>query len=108
MSLDAVPTRWLVVGLLGQAAFTARFLVQWFASERRKQSVVPVMFWWLSIAGGVLLLGYSLKQKDPVFILGQAAGILVYTRNLMLLRRTEARPTASSAVTPAERSIPSG
>ena len=87
MSLDRVPIVWLAVGFFGQAMFTARFLVQWIASERRGRSVVPVVFWWFSVAGGALLLFYALKRRDPVFILGQAAGLVVYSRNLILIRR---------------------
>ena len=78
---------WLGVGLLGQALFSARFLVQWIASERRKQSVVPVHFWYFSIGGGLTLLGYAIYRQDPVFILGQGAGLFVYARNLYFIRR---------------------
>ncbi len=83
---------WLIVGFLGQMMFTARFLVQWIASERKRASVVPVMFWWLSLAGGTALLSYAVFRRDPVIIAGQAMGILVYTRNLVLLstRRDQA------------------
>ena len=65
---------WLGVGLLGQALFSARFLVQWITSERRKQSVVPVHFWYFSLAGGVTLLAYAVHRLDPVFIIGQLSG----------------------------------
>jgi lipid-A-disaccharide synthase-like uncharacterized protein len=78
---------WLVVGFLGQACFSARFLVQWIASERRRRSVVPVYFWYFSVAGGVILLAYAIHRMDTVFILGQAAGLLVYARNLYLINR---------------------
>lgn len=78
---------WIGVGLLGQAAFSGRFLVQWIASERAGRSVVPVQFWILSIVGGALLLAYALYRRDPVFILGQGANLLVYLRNLHLIRR---------------------
>jgi lipid-A-disaccharide synthase-like uncharacterized protein len=81
---------WLAVGFLGQAFFTARFLVQWIASERRKQSVVPVYFWYFSVGGGIMLLVYAIYRHDPVFILGQGAGLFVYARNLYLIRRTPA------------------
>ena len=77
---------WLVFGLLGQACFSARFLVQWIASERRRQSVVPVHFWYFSVGGGLMLFAYAIYRQDPVFILGQAAGLVVYGRNLVLLR----------------------
>jgi lipid-A-disaccharide synthase-like uncharacterized protein len=78
---------WLGVGLLGQSLFSARFLVQWIASERRKQSVVPVQFWYFSLAGGLTLLAYAFYRLDPVFIIGQLTGLFVYLRNLYLIRR---------------------
>ena len=78
---------WLGFGLLGQAFFSARFLVQWIASERRRQSVVPVQFWYFSVGGGLMLLAYAIYRQDPVFILGQGAGLLVYARNLYFIRR---------------------
>jgi lipid-A-disaccharide synthase-like uncharacterized protein len=78
---------WLVVGFLGQALFGSRFLVQWIVSERRGESVVPLAFWYLSLGGASLLLAYAIWRQDPVFILGQAFGFLVYTRNLVLIAR---------------------
>jgi lipid-A-disaccharide synthase-like uncharacterized protein len=80
-------TLWIAIGFLGQALFTSRFLVQWIASERRGESVIPLVFWWLSILGGLTLLSYALWRQDPVFILGQATGLLVYARNLILIGR---------------------
>jgi len=82
---------WLGVGLLGQAFFSARFLVQWIASERRKRSVVPRAFWYFSVGGGLTLLAYAIYRRDPVFILGQSAGLFVYARNLWLIYRAPAR-----------------
>jgi lipid-A-disaccharide synthase-like uncharacterized protein len=76
---------WLAVGLLGQACFFSRFLVQWIVSEREKRSVVPPMFWFLSIGGALILGLYAIHRRDPVFILGQSVGLLVYSRNLWLL-----------------------
>jgi lipid-A-disaccharide synthase-like uncharacterized protein len=78
---------WLTIGFLGQALFSARFLVQWIASERRKQSVVPTHFWYFSVAGGITLLVYAIYRADPVFILGQAAGLVVYARNLWFIHK---------------------
>jgi len=75
---------WVVLGFAAQGLFTTRFLVQWVASERQKRSVVPRAFWYLSVAGGGLLLVYAIYRRDPVFILGQATGLIVYVRNLML------------------------
>ncbi|MGE5754315.1 MAG: lipid-A-disaccharide synthase N-terminal domain-containing protein, partial [Planctomycetaceae bacterium] len=66
------PTLWLTIGFLGQAIFTARFLVQWIVSEKKRDSVVPVAFWWLSLLGGLTLLSYATYRRDPVIILGQA------------------------------------
>lgn len=88
---------WLCIGLLGQLLFSARFWVQWIASERRKRSHIPVAFWYLSLSGGLTLLVYSIYRADPVFILGQSTGVLIYARNLWLLRRerqTEAQCTS--------------
>ena len=78
---------WLGVGFLGQGLFSARFLVQWIASERLRRSVIPVHFWYLSLGGGAILLSYAIYRLDPVFIAGQAAGLLVYARNLYFVRR---------------------
>jgi lipid-A-disaccharide synthase-like uncharacterized protein len=82
-----IPNSWLVLGFVGQAFFTGRFLAQWITSERRRQSVVPTLFWWLSIGGGSCLLWYAILRSDPVIIAGQSAGLVVYLRNLMLLRK---------------------
>ena len=78
---------WLAVGFLGQALFSMRFLVQWWRSERAGNSVVPVAFWYLSLGGGLLLLCYAIYRRDPIFILGQLSGVVVYLRNLHLIRR---------------------
>lgn len=94
MTFDAIPAGWLAVGFLGQAMFSGRFIVQWIASERKKASVIPVAFWWLSLAGGVALFAYAVHRGDPVFILGQVAGLVVYGRNLVLLRRAGDRTGA--------------
>jgi lipid-A-disaccharide synthase-like uncharacterized protein len=80
---------WLVVGFLGQSLFFGRFFLQWIATERRKKSVIPRSFWLFSLGGGAVLLFYSIHQKDPVFIAGQAAGLLIYSRNLWFLRRSD-------------------
>lgn len=87
-------TFWLVVGFLGQGLFSGRFLVQWLVSERRRTSVVPLAFWYFSIGGGVLLLSYAIWRRDAVFIVGQSMGLLVYTRNLILIRRAGRSPPA--------------
>lgn len=81
---------WVTVGLLGQLMFTARFIVQWLASEKAGRSVVPVAFWYFSILGGAIVLAYGIHKLDPVIILGQLPGVLIYSRNLWLIR-TEGR-----------------
>jgi lipid-A-disaccharide synthase-like uncharacterized protein len=73
-------------GFIAQALFAARFLVQWIASERRRVSHVPVAFWYLSLSGGILMTVYGVFRRDPVIILGQAPALIVYIRNLMLIR----------------------
>ncbi len=89
---------WVLVGFVAQFFFTARFAVQWLASERAGRSVVPVAFWFLSMAGGTMLLIYALHRRDPVFIAGQTLGLFVYVRNLQLiLRGMRAAPAAAQA-----------
>jgi len=85
---------WLILGFAAQALFTARFLVQWIASERAGHSVIPLAFWIFSIGGGVLLLIYALYRRDAVFIAGQAFGLFVYLRNLyFVLRDRKTKPS---------------
>ena len=76
---------WVLFGLSAQMLFAGRMLVQWIASERAKQSVVPVAFWWLSIIGGLMLFTYGIWRQDLVIILGQCLGIVVYARNLWFI-----------------------
>jgi len=83
---------WVLLGFVAQAFFTARFVVQWIASERAGRSVVPLAFWLLSIGGGVLLLAYALYRRDPVFIAGQAFGVFVYLRNLYFVTHERRGP----------------
>lgn len=78
---------WLAIGLIGQGIFSARFIVQWLVSEKVKKSVIPVAFWYLSLLGGITLLLYSIYKRDPVFIIGQASGVFIYSRNLFLIQR---------------------
>mgnify|MGYP001335050198 CR=1 FL=1 len=77
---------WIALGFVAQTLFMMRFAVQWIASERARRSVIPVAFWFFSLGGGILLLIYAIHRRDPVFIAGQAFGLVVYTRNLALLR----------------------
>ena len=81
-------TLWLVIGFGGQIAFTGRFVLQWLYSEYKKRSVIPVSFWYLSIVGSTLLFAYAIYRQDPVFIVGQAFGSIVYLRNLQLIARS--------------------
>ena len=76
---------WLFVGFAGQILFSARFLIQWIASERVRKSIVPEAFWYFSLGGGALLLAYAIYRGDPVFIAGQAFGMIVYLRNIYFL-----------------------
>lgn len=87
---------WVVLGFVAQALFSARFFVQWIASERAGRSVVPAAFWWFSIGGGFLLFVYALYRRDPVFIAGQGLGLFVYLRNIYFVMR-ERRETASAS-----------
>lgn len=88
---------WFVWGMIGQTLFFSRFFVQWIASERAKQSVIPKAFWYLSLGGSFMLLTYALfGRQDPVIVVGQMSGFLIYTRNLMLIARKEQQEVASS------------
>jgi lipid-A-disaccharide synthase-like uncharacterized protein len=78
---------WVFLGLAGQAAFFGRMLVQWVVSERAKRSEVPVAFWWLSLIGGLLLFAYFVWRRDPVGVLGQSTGVVIYERNLRLIAK---------------------
>jgi len=80
-------TIWIVIGFIGQFLFFMRFFVQWLASEKAGRSVVPNAFWYFSIGGGVTLFAYALWRQDPVFILGQSTGLLIYARNLYFIRK---------------------
>ncbi len=85
---------WIIIGFIGQALFSMRFILQWIASERLKRSIIPKAFWYFSLAGGVTLLAYAIHKKDPVFIAGQGLGLVVYIRNLYLIRSGRQRVDA--------------
>jgi len=87
--MQDIPTSWLILGLMGQALFSMRFLIQWIYSEKHKKSVIPTAFWYFSLAGGLTLLSYAILRQDPVFIIGQGMGLFVYIRNLMLIRKEQ-------------------
>ncbi len=82
---------WLIVGFVGQAVFVTRFLLQWLYSEYKRRSAFPMAFWYASILGGMILLNYAIYKRDPVFIVGQAGGLIIYLRNLQLRLRQRRR-----------------
>lgn len=84
-SLNTLEIVFLIIGFLGQGLFASRFVVQWIYSEKKGESAIPLVFWYLSIFGGIGLLTYAIFRKDPVIISGQLFGILIYTRNLILI-----------------------
>lgn len=77
----------MIVGLVGQGMFSMRFIVQWLASEKAGKSVIPFSFWIFSLGGSFLLLLYAVYRCDPIFILGQAPNLLIYSRNIWLIKR---------------------
>lgn len=107
---------WVAVGLLGQAAFFGRMMIQWVVSENRRESQVPELFWWLSLFGGIALFTYFVWRVDVVGVLGQSSGVVVYARNLRLItkqrrRAQRERAVAQAAPTPTapdSREAPSG
>jgi len=97
--MSTTETIWLGIGFLGQGIFFARWVVQWVVSERNAESRVPIVFWYMSVIGGLITLAYAIYRRDPVFIAGQSVGSFVYLRNLMLIYRP-ARSQGVSAVPP--------
>ena len=90
-NLTSTEIIWLTIGFLGQGMFFSRWLVQWITSERKAESNMPIMFWYLSLTGGLITLAYALHKQDPVFITGQSVGAFVYLRNLMLIYKARKR-----------------
>lgn len=88
-SVSVLELVWISIGLIAQLMFTMRFVVQWVASERARQSIVPELFWYFSFAGGLLLLLYATYRMDPVFILGQGMGLVIYSRNIYFIWRNK-------------------
>ena len=80
-------TQWVIIGFIGQALFGARFVIQWIVSEKRGESTIPLAFWYCSIGGSIVLLTYAIHREDPVFIVGQSLGSIIYIRNLILIDR---------------------
>lgn len=89
--MELSKTIWIAIGFVGQGLFTGRFLIQWIYSEKKRKSIIPTAFWYFSLVGGVTLLAYAIHRKDPVFIAGQATGIVVYIRNLTLISKERKR-----------------
>jgi lipid-A-disaccharide synthase-like uncharacterized protein len=88
-SVSGISNAWLIIGMAGQAIFSARFVLQWIYSEYRRESAIPMSFWYASIIGGVILFAYAVYRRDPVFIIGQAFGLFVYLRNVELRWRED-------------------
>ncbi|MGL5122643.1 MAG: lipid-A-disaccharide synthase N-terminal domain-containing protein [Fusobacteriaceae bacterium] len=82
---------YLIIGFIGQVLFSMRFIIQWIASEKAKKSVIPFSFWVFSLFGSVLLLIYALYKKDPVFIIGQAPNVFIYSRNIYLIKKGDVK-----------------
>ena len=85
--MSDIPHTWLFIGFIGQFLFSMRFLIQWIYREKHKKSLIPTAFWYFSLGGGCTLLIYAILRQDPVFILGQSMGLVVYVRNLMFIKR---------------------
>lgn len=97
---------WLSLGLFGQVLFTGRMIVQWIASERKGTSIVPPMFWWMSLVGSLLLLSYFMWRRDPIGLLGQAFGSFVYLRNIVWI--LEGKKVSVTASAQANEPLPQG
>lgn len=91
-------TFWLVIGFLGQALFSGRFIIQWLASEKQKKSVIPTAFWYFSIAGSLTLLSYALYRRDPIFVMGQSFGVIIYLRNIYFINPKIINPLIAGIV----------
>ena len=100
---SAAELAWVGIGFLAQVLFGSRFIVQWFTSERAGESVIPVAFWYLSLTGGALMSAYAIYRWDPVFMLGQGLGLIVYARNLALIRKVARRDAISDVAAPTGR-----
>ncbi len=93
---------WLSLGFSAQLMFSMRFIVQWIASEKARQSIVPEVFWYFSFAGGLMLFIYAIHRMDPVFILGQGMGLLIYSRNIYFIWRNKNATSPEPPKVPAE------
>jgi lipid-A-disaccharide synthase-like uncharacterized protein len=95
---------WVLLGFFGQFVFFLRFIVQWLTSEKKRQVVIPMSFWWISIAGSLIILVYSIHIKDIVFITAQILSLFIYVRNMMLQSRYDSQDDTTSA---SVRNVPS-
>lgn len=95
--ITAIELTWLIVGFAGQTCFMLRFVFQWIYSEKARRSVVPEVFWYCSVCGGLTLLAYAIHRADPVIIAGQSTGILIYSRNLYFIWREKRAPAAAES-----------
>ena len=86
-NLSNTEVLFLIIGFVGQGLFASRFIFQWIYSEQKGESYIPIIFWYLSIFGGLGLLAYAIFRKDPVIIVGQCFGIFIYLRNLILINK---------------------
>lgn len=100
-STSTAELAWLAIGFTAQLMFSMRFILQWIASERARRSIVPETFWYFSFAGGSMLLAYAIYRMDPVFILGQGGGLLIYARNIHFIWQGRARQQGTTG-----RSLP--
>ena len=97
---DREGSLWLIFGLIGQSFFFARWFVQWIQSERKGRSEVSAVFWHLSLVGALMVLVYAIRQREPVLVLGELVSVVVFSRNIVLMRRS-ARLAAAAGATPA-------
>ena len=89
---------WVALGLFGQCLFMLRFVFQWIHSERAKRSVMPEIFWYFSLGGGIIVLIYAIHKQDLVFILGQALGTFIYLRNIQLIWAHKLKQRAAGGI----------
>jgi lipid-A-disaccharide synthase-like uncharacterized protein len=94
-SISTIEFAWLCIGFLAQFMFSMRFIIQWIASERARRSIVPETFWYFSFAGGLMLFAYAIYRMDPVFILGQGSGLMIYARNIFFIWDARKQPGTS-------------
>ena len=97
---DQSEEAWVAIGLIGQAMFFGRFVVQWIASERAGRSVIPFAFWFFSVAGGLIVLVYAIYRLDPVFIIGNTTGLFIYGRNIFLIVREKRNAAPANPLAP--------